>query len=239
MREVIPSPSPWGDGRRPYRRGDDHWAVAALQSNLNRFPPNRLDPDGVLGPKTEGVMKTFQAHRGLVADGVFGPASQQTLCVDLATPPARRYSLPAGLMRGALESESGYMLACWTEHPSDNGFDLGALQDSFNAPASQARYRDALDVSVIATRTAATYRRSYDRYRTQGTSQRLGWECAALYHNWPYAADRMARGLGPTSKPDDPVEWVQAASGGRLKTPREWADAYIDAVTKFVDWGAV
>lgn len=238
MREITPEATSWGGGLRSYRRGDDAWPVVSLQLNLNHFG-NRLELDGVIGPATEKVMRSFQAHRRMATDGVFGPASQQRLCIELATPPARRYSLPTGLMRGALENESGYMIACWTEHPSDAGFDLGALQDSFTAPASQQRYRDALDVAAISERTAATYRRSYDRYRSLGAAQRLGWECAALYHNWPAAADRMARGLGPTSKPDEPVEWVQAASGGRLSTPREWADAYIAAVCKFIDWSAV
>lgn len=238
MREVIPSPSPWGDGRRPYRRGDNHWTVAVLQLNLASFG-NRLALDGDLGPKTERVIKAFQAHRQLKADGVAGPATQERMCVDLATKPARRYGLPVGLMRGALESESAFMLAAFTEHPSDNGFDLGALQDSYTTTSTQERYRQSLDVAWMADRTAGTYRKTYDRYRAGGTAQRLAWECAALFHNWPYAADRMARGLGPTTAPDTEAGWIVAASGGRLHTPREWADNYIGRVTHFVDWAAL
>lgn len=236
MREIRPEPNQWGDGR-PFKRGDNSWPAAALQLNLNRLG-NALELDGVIGPATEKVMVVFQRHRRLTADGIFGPVSQRALCVDLATKPARRYSLPVGLMRGALESESGYMIACYSEHPSDSGFDLGALQDSFTVPSTQARYRDALDVGVIAERTAKTYRARYDAYRAQGADRRLAWECAALYHNWPFAADRMAKGLGPTSTPDQTAEWVVVASGGRLHTPREWADSYVANVTRYVDWGA-
>ena len=47
----------------------------------------------------------------------------------------------------------------------------------------------------------------------------------------------MAKGLGPQATgSDQPAGWVEQASGGRLHTPREWADAYIAATTKFVQW---
>jgi len=234
VREITPTSTPWGDGR-PYKKGDDAWPVVALQINLASFG-NQLALDGVFGAKTEKVVKAFQSHRGLTADGVAGPVTQEWMCRNLAAPAERRYTLPTGLMRGALENESSFMLAAWTEHPSDDGFDLGALQDSYPGPSTQERYAQSLDVAWMAGRTGETYRRTYDRYRAGGTGPRLAWECAALFHNWPAAADRMARGLGPTTAPDKPADWVRLASGGRLQTPREWADAYIAATTRYVRW---
>lgn len=235
MVEITPGPSAWGDGR-PFRRGDDGWPVAALQLNLNLFG-NRLALDGDFGPATEKVARAFQAHRGLTADGVIGPASQERMCVELADPAARRYQLPAGLARGIMENESSFMLAAFTEHPSDAGFDLGAWQDSFTGPAGQDRYRLALDVAAMGALTCEKLRLRYDVYRQNGAASRLSWECAALYHNWPSAADRMARGLAPQSRgSDDEAAWVVAASGGRLRTPRQWAESYIAAATKHVAW---
>lgn len=231
---IEPAANPWGEGR-PFKRGDNAWPVLSAQIALNRLG-NRLELDGDFGPATEKVARAFQVHRGMRVDGVIGPACQERICIDLSTPAARRYQLPVGLARGLIENESSFMLAAFTEHPSDSGFDLGAWQDSYPVPGSQEDYRASLDVSVMAYRTCEKLRLRYDAYRSAGAPSRLAWECAALYHNWPAAADRMARGLGPTTRPDDPAGWVERASGGRLETPREWADAYIAAATKRVEW---
>lgn len=235
---IVPEGTGWGDGSRPFRRGDWGWPVVALQINLNRFG-NQLEPDGDLGPATETVARAFQAHRGLRVDGVIGPQSQQRMCLDLAGGAVRRYALPDGLARGLMENESGFMVAAYTTHPSDAGFDLGAWQDSYEWPGTQAAYRDSLDVHVTSHKVIGGLRATYDRYRSGGASARLGWECAALSHNWPVGADRVARGLGPTVRPDEPAGWVERASGGRLHTPREWAESYIANATRHVDWASL
>lgn len=233
---IDPAANPWGNGARSFKRGDHGWPTVSLQINLNGFG-NRLVLDGDFGPATERVAREFQSHRDLKVDGIIGAASQERMCVELATPAARRYSLPTGLARGILENESSFMLAAWTEHPSDSGFDLGAWQDSYPTPGTQQSYMASLNVSVMAYRTCEKLRLRYDAYRVPGTTSRLAWECAALYHNWPAAADRMARGLAPLRNgSDDPAPWVIAASGGRLQTPREWADAYVRASTRHCEW---
>lgn len=234
---IRPAPNAWGELRRPFKRGDRGWQIAALQINLNRVGGNRLVLDGDFGPATERVARAFQVHRALKVDGVIGPACQERICIELSSPAARRHQLPVGLARGLLENESSFALAAVTEHPSDGGFDLGAWQDSYPTPGSQEDYRASLDVSVMAYRTCEKLRLAYDRYRTAGTPSRLAWECAALYHNWPAAADRMSKGLAPLrSGSDQPAAWVESASGGRLHTPREWADAYIRAATRHCEW---
>lgn len=234
---IEPGPNPWGELTRPFKRGDRAWPVLSAQIALNRFG-NRLALDGDFGPATEKVARAFQVHRGMRVDGVIGPVSQERICIDLSTSAARRYQLPVGLARGLIENESSFALAAFTEHPSDTGFDLGAWQDSYASPGSQDEYRASLDVSVMAYRTCEKLRLRYDAYRSAGAPSRLAWECATLYHNWPAAADRMAKGLAPLrTGSDEEAAWVVAASGGRLRTPREWADAYIAAATKRVlEW---
>ncbi len=234
MREVVPELTAWGTGARPYRRGDNAWPVAALQLNLNSFG-NSLVMDGDYGPATERVARAFQGHRGLKVDGVIGPASQERICIDLASGAARDYELPVGLMRGLIENESGFMLAAYTDHPSDRGFDLGALQDAYSGPASQPEYRDSLNVRVQAHATATKLSGRFTTYRARGASYRAAWEAAALYHNWPVAADSRAKG-DPPPHADEPAGWVEAASGGRLHTPREWADSYVERATRYVEW---
>lgn len=234
VREIGPGANVWGDGR-PYKHGDDSWAVVPLQMGLNRFG-NQLALDGRFGPMTEKVVRSFQSHRGLVADGVAGPRTQETLVVSLTTKAARDRNLPIGLLRGLTENESSFMLAAYTPHPADRGFDLGVLQDAYEGPGSQEQYLHSLDVVGISQQVAGELRARHDRYAQENAGDRLAWECATLAHNWPVAADRMARGLPPTTRPDEPVEWVVDATGGRLSTPREWCAAYIASATKYVAW---
>lgn len=235
MREITPGPTAWGDGTRSYRIKDDAWPVAALQLNLNTFG-NRLAVDGQFGPLTEKVAKAFQRHRKLVEDGIIGPVSQERMCRDLGEPEAKIMGLPGGLMRGIIENESSYMLACYSPHPSGEGFDLGVLQDAFYSDENQqdALYH-ALDIRGQAGEVARKLRARHDYYRARGASDRLAWECATMYHNRPASADRLAQGL-PASTNNDPVAWVKSASGGRLHTIAEWCAAYIAKATKYVTW---
>lgn len=235
MRMITPGPNPWGDGRA-FKRGDDAWPILALQVALNRFPKNRLELDGVFGPQTEKVVKSFQSHRGMTADGIAGPATQEVICRRLSDGPERDEGLPRDLLRGLGERESSFMLACYSPHIDGEGFDLGAYQDAYDRASTQADYGRSLDVAHMAVRTAGEIRARHDTYRGQGAAERLAWECAALGHNWPVAATRMARGQAPTSNADQPAAWVESYSGGRLHTPREWVEDYVRAVTRFVRW---
>jgi hypothetical protein len=76
-----------GGGERPslpsggLHRGSSGEAVRWLQRRLNQFAGPRghsvlggrqLAADGIFGERTERVVKIFQAHRGLAADGVVG-----------------------------------------------------------------------------------------------------------------------------------------------------------------------
>ena len=64
------------------RRGSSGEVVKWLQRGLNKIAGPHghgvlggkpLATDGVFGKQTEQVVKAFQAHRGLAADGVVGP----------------------------------------------------------------------------------------------------------------------------------------------------------------------
>jgi len=62
-------------GSRTLRAGAAGWDVAALQFELARhgFPSGPLD--GGFGPRVAGAVLRFQAHAGLAADGIAGPAT--------------------------------------------------------------------------------------------------------------------------------------------------------------------
>jgi N-acetylmuramoyl-L-alanine amidase len=56
--------------------GDD---VMALQTRLSELGYNTGRPDGIFGPLTDGSVRDFQRHRGLVDDGVFGASTYREL----------------------------------------------------------------------------------------------------------------------------------------------------------------
>ena len=60
------------------RRGSTGEGVRALQQQL-RARGWRLAVDGMLGPRTESVVRAFQRRHGLVADGLVGPLTRSAL----------------------------------------------------------------------------------------------------------------------------------------------------------------
>jgi hypothetical protein len=51
-------------------------ATAQRQNHLNLARGEKLDVDGIPGPKTVAAIKRYQTYLGVAADGVWGPATQ-------------------------------------------------------------------------------------------------------------------------------------------------------------------
>ena len=82
--EAVPAPEPAEPERRTLRtncRGDD---VKQLQEKLADLGYNPGTADGIFGSRTCAAVKSFQADRGLAADGVVGPLTWAAL--DAAKP---------------------------------------------------------------------------------------------------------------------------------------------------------
>ena len=59
---------------------ETHLSVRDVQHALNALGANPpLDEDGVLGPKTNAAIKSFQAQAGLAVDGIVGPETTAAL----------------------------------------------------------------------------------------------------------------------------------------------------------------
>ena len=118
-------------GTRVIRPGMVGWDVAVLQYLLSRRRLLATLPDGEFGTRTEAAVIRLQRARGLVPDGVVGPATAHTLCklsVCSWSPPkaraprpvtketvrslldrwAARYGVDHHLVRGLAWQESGY-----------------------------------------------------------------------------------------------------------------------------------
>lgn len=230
--QLVPS----ADYRYTLRKGNKGTDIAALQLNLEG-----LVIDGDFGVLTEGAVRAFQKHAEINVDGIAGPATQRNVVIKGSQGAATAHRLPPGLLLSIAYSESGCILAAYSEHPSDSGFDLGAYQDSIGpGQGSQTRYRNAFSVTYMAENTGLKVRRAHDRYAMAPAvkSDRRAWELAVLLHNWPAAADNLAfLGRIYKSKPDNvPETWIEQASGGRLHTAREWVAHYIENATQYVSW---
>jgi peptidoglycan hydrolase-like protein with peptidoglycan-binding domain len=238
---IIPAAHKWGGGKgyAPFQRGDRDWPVVALQVNLSG-----LVTDGDFGPRTEQGVESFQKKYALRVDGVAGIATQTRICQLASSYAEEKYKLPHRLLDGLIQNESGFWLAAYSAHPSDPGFDLGAFQQSFPTPGAQADYLRAFTASSMAPVTAKKIADRYRLYRRNNVKLKVrrAWELAVLYHNWQTAADRLAAGktiyLNPRMD-TAPAQWILIASGGRLSTPQQWVQSYIDRATSLIDWTGV
>jgi hypothetical protein len=239
--------TPSTDYRYAFKKGMRGTDVAALQLNLKA-----VVVDGVFGSRTDARVREYQLAEGLTEDGIAGYATQSALCKNLSGPASKARALPAGFLASLMVNESGFYVAAVSRHPSDEGIDVGAYQrSSGKALGSQDFYASAYDVAASAGAAAADARALHDKVPTDpapsryyeelagGVRDRFAWQMAALNHNWPAAAQNIPRKGHATSSAatdDEPASWVEAATAGRLHTPREWVMAYVQKATVFVNW---
>jgi hypothetical protein len=223
--------------------------VAVLQLNLD------LTVDGDFGDKTFEAVKSWQEKYNLdPVDGIAGPDTQRSIVVQLSRPATRLHNLPAGILKSIVSNESGFILAAAGPHSGDSGWDVGAFMRSSGAtPPNTNQTRSFFNVKKSAEWTAnhlATTKSELgvpvdSRYLSEigkGNKEEFAWMLAILAHNWPYAADNIARWGHIFVDADDddfPANWIVIASGGRLSTPRQWVTSYIEKATGFVKWESI
>jgi hypothetical protein len=82
--------------------------VAWVQSALNQIMGTLLKVDGIMGPKTRGIVRSFQQARGLKVDGIVGPKTEDVLRAAGAPPlPWEEPEEPVESKLGALVSTPG------------------------------------------------------------------------------------------------------------------------------------
>jgi Putative peptidoglycan binding domain len=210
------------------RRGDTGWPVYALQRGL------AIGADGIFGPATESAVETYQAHAGLTADGVAGAKTQAALvrALDTATHAAHP-SLPAGLLRGFADTESGANLGAvnWS---IAGGVDCGVVQIRvYGPPYDVGAMKSAYAPAGALDKVAADFLTRTDTYRAMAYAARhpaeFAQRCAALAWNWPFAAEQYAK-FGGLPDPNKVASWVpdgiKFPDGAFVVTWRDWAQFY-------------
>jgi peptidoglycan hydrolase-like protein with peptidoglycan-binding domain len=99
-------------GQRMIRRGMIGWDVSVLQFMLSLRGVRVGGLDGVFGRNTLGAVQRFQSRRGLLVDGVVGPATRKAL---KGKAPPRRAVKPAR-GRGPTRAEVHRMLGRWARY---------------------------------------------------------------------------------------------------------------------------
>lgn len=220
--------------------------VGVLQLNLGN-----LIVDGVFGVQTEAAVSDWQRAHNLKRDGIAGPATQQSLIVQLSRPAAQANGLPGGMLKSIAFNESGFAIAAAGPHAGDDGWDVGAFARSSGSTfPGQEFLRSAYDVAASARWTADNLvesrrevgdpiRSEYLADMAEGDRNNFKWMLVILSHNWPVAAQNISR-IGTAMKTagadDKPADWIVTATNGRLSTPREWCLAYVARATVYVKW---
>jgi hypothetical protein len=237
---------------RVLKEGDKGWPTFALQRGLRTLGYD-IAADGDFGPNTDAAVKRFQTTANLTADGIAGPATQSALVrrLDAFTHDANP-ALPGGLIRGFCETESGNALGAvnWSVA---GGVDCGVMQVRvYGPPYGPRELRYAFAPGAAMERTAADVLERYAQYRRMTYASRrpreFAMRCAALAHNWPYAAEQYARN-GGLPNPYRIASWVPEGvkfpDGYPVRTWKDWAEFYAmggahgeGRVTQYVrDWG--
>jgi hypothetical protein len=218
----------------PYviKEGDSGWPVYGLQRMLNGHGV-KIASDGDFGPATEKKTKEAQKRLKLTQDGIAGPKTQASLCVELANE-TTIHGLPVGLSRSVMEGESGYFLGAvnWSVI---GGVDCGVVQQRVLGPVfSPTIMMDAFDPNKSLVRSmhllderAETY---FDRPGVVRRQDRLEYSIrlGLLAHNWPWAAQQLADGH-PLSTTKE-ATWVPAGlkfpDGTPVHSYADWSQFY-------------
>lgn len=215
-------------------KGDLGVIVWALQRALNNWAAPAITEDGVFGDETFRKVKGFQRLQGLTEDGRFGPKTSAKMAALLGK--RVRISLPAGLIRGVVNAESGNLIGA-VNASVPGGIDCGYVQRRVYESDYDdlAAIRRAFDGLYQMNLLGQSLRGRHDAFfgRSGARTHELAWRLGTLHHNYPYAADKISReGLaGLSSYWTTPQGWVEAigakfADGVSVRTPLEWCQRY-------------
>lgn len=235
--EIVSTDAPFGipaNTLYQLEKGERGAEVFGLQRGLNSIGWASLDEDGIFGDQTKNAVIRFQENRGLVADGIFGLASSTKLVFALIK--RITVDVPDGLIRSLVEGESGNLIAAvnWSV---PGGVDCSYCQRR----VYEANYSDtdivkrAFDGRYQMQLLGGSFKAHHDAYYGDpgAPSHETAWRLAILYHNYEYAADKIAS-VGVShldSYWTTEQDWVKSigahfADGVQVKTPLEWCKFY-------------
>lgn len=244
-----------------------HQGVYALQLSLYQINTDLgiAFADGYFGERTEQAVKNYQARRGLLADGIAGPATQKRLIVGWKNQAETTVDVKKGLLDGFLESEGGWLLAPvnWSVY---GGVDVGAVQqrvyDLSATPQSAWLTTNGVPDQSLLDRVIFDPNKVQFALNAQATILTLAHDLRArrdTYFNdknriYPYTRGNDRRSWEMASLyhnwpyaatllakggklSDNDAPWIpQSLQDKGINTYAEWANYYISVVTRYVVW---
>jgi hypothetical protein len=193
------------------------WAHRAIKRELEwlEFTVPKMNPDSlVFGAQAEEALRSFQASRNIIRDGVAGPQT----CGELFLPRIRvmeiKYRIPGQLLCKKLKLESGLDPAC--TGPPGTGVDRGIAQINSHwhpGVSDEQAYSPPFAIEYAAK----MFRSALDRFGDP--------DVALVSYNvgWAYAAEFQQAG-----KPRTGGRLIRVA--GKQYPLYVWCWMYIDAV---------
>ena len=133
--------------------------VKAIQYRLNVVLNKTLVVDGIIGPKTDAVIKELQRSLGVVDDGMIGPKTNGALFLGEAKTASARYGQDWTVVAGIIKSESNWDTGA-VGYIDNRDFGLGQVNWVAHpefTPEQLFDYRFALDYSAKRYRDALSY----------------------------------------------------------------------------------
>jgi len=213
---------------------------------VKRYQANRgLTADGVVGPATQ--KRILVGWKNSATDEVdvepnlldgFLEAEGGWLLAPV------NWSVAGGVDVGAVQNRVYDISGAGGDWPLQNGVPTDDLLARVVFDANKVM--EALDSKNTILKLAKDLRSRYNAY-FKGTNSsgvtiypytkgnvRRSWEMASLYHNWPSAADLLAKG---GTLPEKDAPWVpQSLRNQGITSYRDWAEYYVGKVTKYVQW---
>jgi hypothetical protein len=227
----------WGQMVSPISRASSPspWATYALQRAIGVKPAT-----GHFGAVTHKRLKEWQRTRGLTADGVAGPKTQQRILREAGDDADRKHGLPQGLGRGFAKAEGANILAA-TNWSVPGGVDCGPGQFRISGPPFSLEklkraFRPYVSLDHACELVKQRAKDAADRNVHLKRDPQTAFAVAVLYHHWPAAAERIIDrypGDGHwwryVPSPDEPAGWVPGDY-----TRASWAREYVARVLLFV-----
>jgi peptidoglycan hydrolase-like protein with peptidoglycan-binding domain len=255
-RWTIPTES----AQKVLREGSSGVAVWSLQRALNAVGFSLVTTDGSFGPATKDSVLRFQEHvkantdPAFATDGIAGNGTQKQIAKQIiGRVEGIEHSAP-GLLDGFAEGEGAWWLDAVNSSIA-GGTDCGLFQRRVYQPdyGNDAVIERAFDTSYQAdllAKSLVTLRSVYlprlgtnDHYGSLEPREKA-WRLAALYHNYPTAAERLS--LTPIAALDsywstrqqwvvDGMTWIDKdglkhrvtfPDGKTVDTPLDWCALY-------------
>lgn len=189
--------------RFPYRRGDGfdvsthegqirRYAVFAIQQELHSYHAKNIKADGLFGPATERVVKTWQIDHKLVGDGLVGPKTAKLLFSPHIHVEEQAKGIVGPYLQGMVRWEANFDPGATGPNDVDSGLvqiNLGVHTDISEAQA----FDPIFSIDYGARRMASAYQ-SFQ-------SSPMAWQCAIAQHNSPKKAKQWyTTGQAPDDK---------------------------------------